>query len=339
MSFIAPRNTTPLYREAGVDIEEGEAFVKALAPFTGSTSSKGAACELGGFGGVFDIKATGYKDPLLIASTDGVGTKLLLAIQANQLDGLGQDLVAMCANDIVAQGAKPLFFLDYLACGKLEQARHTNLIKGISEACASIGCALIGGETAEMPRLYRAKDFDLAGFALGAVEREQLLPNSEAQADDVVLGLASDGVHANGFSLVHKILEANSDLSNDKEFIAELLTPTRLYVKSVLAVLRDNNAVRGIAHITGGGLVNNLPRALTDPKNLTIEVDYSSWQMPALFARLQEAGGITAEEMHTVFNCGIGMALIVAKNEAEQIGAQLESLGEKVFAIGRVRKG
>ena len=320
------------YKRAGVDIAAGDAFVKALTPFVGKSSRKGAACDLGGFGGVFDIGAAGYKDPLLVAATDGVGTKLMLAQQAGYFGGLGQDLVAMCVNDIIAQGAEPLFFLDYLACGKLEADKLTEIVKGISEACIASGCALIGGETAEMPQLYKKEDFDLAGFAVGAVERTALLPNDSAKAGDIVLGLASDGVHANGFSLVRKILSDNKITDR----IDELLTPTRLYVKPVLEVLRAGSKVRGIAHITGGGLTENIPRALQN-KNLQIEIDYTSWQVPEIFCFLQEKGNVSTEELHSVFNCGIGLALIVAKDEADKIKTHFEKLGEKVFSIGQVR--
>lgn len=328
-----------LYKKSGVNIAKGQQFVSAIANLVTQTNRKGVDYEnegakFGGFGSVFDLKATGYKDPLLVASTDGVGTKLLLAQAANKLDCLGQDLVAMCVNDLIAQGAEPLFFLDYIACGSLDIDKMQKIVAGISDACTKSGCALIGGETAEMPQLYKNDDFDLAGFTVGAVERSKLLPKNNAETGDIVLGLASSGIHANGFSLVRKILGDNN-LSSDKTLLEKLLSPTRLYVKPILEILHHNFKVCGIAHITGGGLIENLPRALIG-KQHKIKIDYKGWQLPEIFSYLQNKGGISDEEMRNVFNCGIGMALIVAEQEAVEVKNQLEKLGEKIFTIGEI---
>ncbi|MBI1774817.1 MAG: phosphoribosylformylglycinamidine cyclo-ligase [Proteobacteria bacterium] len=328
------------YRKAGVDIDAGEALVQAIKPLTRSTKRPGADGEIGGFGAAFDPRAAGYKDPILIASTDGVGTKLKIAIDTGILDTVGIDLVAMCVNDLVVQGAEPLIFLDYFATGRLEVPAARAVIAGIAEGCRQAGCALIGGETAEMPGLYAAKDFDLAGFSVGAVERDQVIDGSKAEAGDIVLGLASSGLHSNGFSLVRRVVEA-SDFAYDApapfaagETLARaLLAPTRIYVKPCLAAIRaGKGAIKGLAHITGGGLIENPPRSYPDA--LGLHLDFAAWQIPPVFRWLQRTGGIEPREMARTFNCGIGMVLIVAATEAEAAATVLAAAGETVLKIG-----
>ena len=326
------------YSDAGVDIDAGTALVEAIKPAAKRTARTGTLSGLGGFGALFDLKAAGFSDPILVAATDGVGTKLRIAIDSGLLETVGIDLVAMCVNDLICQGAEPLFFLDYLATGKLDVQSATAIIGGIAKGCELSGCALIGGETAEMPGMYHGDDFDLAGFAVGAMERGAALPAGVAEGD-VLIGLASDGLHSNGFSLVRKIV-AQTGLSwadpapfaNDTLGHA-LLTPTRLYVKSTLAAL-DLGGVHALAHITGGGLTENLPRVL--PDHLGADIDLDAWQKPPVFNWLiQEAGLADAEALKT-FNCGIGLILVVDRARAEDIAAALTGAGELATVIGHV---
>ncbi|MGC8524462.1 MAG: phosphoribosylformylglycinamidine cyclo-ligase [Acidibrevibacterium sp.] len=327
------------YRAAGVDIAAGEALVDAIKPAAAATKRAGVLGRLGGFGALFDLKAAGFHDPILVASTDGVGTKLTLAIETGRQDGIGIDLVAMCVNDLVVQGAEPLFFLDYFATGRLETKAAARLIAGIARGCTESGCALVGGETAEMPGLYAPGDYDLAGFAVGAAERGHLLPEGVA-VGDTVIGLAASGVHANGFSLVRRIIaESGARLEAPPPFAAEaatlgeaLLTPTRLYVKPVLALHRAG-LLKAAAHITGGGLPGNLPRVL--PAGTVAALDAGAWSVPAVFRWLAAAGSVSTEEMLRVFNCGIGMALVVA--DAAAALERLETLGEVARVIGRIK--
>jgi phosphoribosylformylglycinamidine cyclo-ligase len=322
------------YADAGVSIATGNALVKAIGPLAKSTARPGADAELGGFGGIFDLKAAGYQDPLLVAANDGVGTKLKLAIELGRHDGVGIDLVAMCANDLIVQGAEPLFFLDYYATGRLDNEVAAAVVASIAEGCRLAGCALIGGETAEMPGMYADGDYDLAGFCVGAVERSELLTGSRVAPGDVILGLASSGVHSNGFSLVRKIIaEREWDIFADG-LGDRLLTPTRIYVRPLLPVI---SRIHGLAHITGGGLLENIPRVLSD--NCHAVVSTESWQLPPIFAVLQEGGEIAASEMARTFNCGIGMVAIVAETDAESVEQQLEKAGETVHRIGRIQSG
>ncbi|MDF2232935.1 phosphoribosylformylglycinamidine cyclo-ligase [Albimonas sp. CAU 1670] len=329
------------YRDAGVDIDAGDALVKRIGPAAASTRRPGVADALGGFGGLFDLKAAGFQDPVLVAATDGVGTKLRIAIDTGHLDGVGVDLVAMCVNDLICQGAEPLFFLDYFATGKLSVDEAARVVEGIAAGCRTAGCALIGGETAEMPGMYAAGDFDLAGFAVGAAERGQTLP-AQAQPGDVVLGLASDGVHSNGFSLVRRVAdhagltwESGSPFSEGTLGEA-LLTPTRIYVRPALAAFRAGG-VRGFAHITGGGLTENLPRVL--PEGLGARLDLAAWTLPPVFAWLRDAGGLEEAELLRVFNCGIGLCIVVAPDRAEALSALLTEEGETVFRLGEIAEG
>ena len=331
------------YAGAGVDIQAGNALVKAIAPLARATARPGADATLGGFGGFFDLKAAGYRDPLLVAANDGVGTKLKLAIESNRHDGVGIDLVAMCANDLIVQGAEPLFFLDYFATGKLEPKVAEQVIASIAEGCKRAGCALIGGVTAEMPGMYAAGDYDLAGFCVGAVERDQALTGDKVKAGDVILGLASTGIHSNGFSLVRRLasdkawkLDRPALFDPDRLLIDALLEPTRIYVKSLLPVVRDGR-VRALAHITGGGLLENIPRVL--PGDLHAVVDADSWPQPRLMAFLQAQGNIEPEEFARTFNCGIGMILIVSEDDAKNVTQAIENEGETVWTIGRIESG
>jgi phosphoribosylaminoimidazole synthetase len=329
--------TSLSYKAAGVDIDAGNELVNRIKPFAKATKRIGADSDLGGFGALFDLKKCNFKDPVLVSSTDGVGTKLKVAIEVGKHDTIGIDLVAMSVNDLVVQGAEPLFFLDYFACSKLEVDVASDVIKGIAEGCKQAGCALIGGETAEMPGMYTAGDYDLAGFAVGAVERDQILPR-ETKAGDVLLGLASSGVHSNGYSLARYILKQNSlDFSSpafDGKTVGEaLLTPTKIYVKSCLEALKTRK-VKALSHITGGGLTENLPRVLT--KGTTPKIDYKSWKRPEIFNFLQKLGNVTDEEMHRTFNCGIGMVLVVEKQHADEVKKVLEKAGEEVSVIGEL---
>jgi len=328
------------YRAAGVDIDAGNALVEAIKPLARATARRGADAGLGGFGALFDLKAAGFRDPILVSTTDGVGTKLKVAIAAGRHETIGIDLVAMCVNDLIVQGAEPLFFLDYFATGKLDVVTGRTIIAGIAEACGAVGCALVGGETAEMPGMYAAGDYDLAGFAVGAVERDAVLTGAGVAAGDVVLGLASSGLHSNGFSLVRRIVEgAGLDYRAPAPFapglgLAEaLLAPTRLYVKSCLAALQIGG-IRALAHITGGGLVENIPRVL--PKTLAAELDAASWTLPPVFRWLAETAGLDHLEMARTFNCGIGMVAVVAAPAAERVSQCLAEAGETVFRIGSI---
>ncbi|SDC84548.1 phosphoribosylformylglycinamidine cyclo-ligase [Sphingomonas sp. YR710] len=331
---------TYTYAKAGVSIAAGNALVKAIAPLAKATRRPGADADLGGFGGFFDLRAAGYTDPLLVAANDGVGTKLKLAIDSDRHDGVGIDLVAMCVNDLIVQGAEPLFFLDYFATGRLVGGVAERVIAGIAEGCKIAGCALIGGETAEMPGMYADGDYDLAGFCVGAVERDQALTGNKVEAGDVILGLASSGVHSNGFSLVRRLaadrgwkLNRPALFDQDMLLIEALLAPTRIYVKSLLPLVRSGK-VRAMAHITGGGLLENIPRVL--PDHLHADVDADLWEQPRLMAFLQAQGNIEPEEMARTFNCGVGMAVIVAEADAAAVSAALVDAGETVFTIGSI---
>ncbi len=331
------------YAQAGVSIAAGNALVRAIAPLARATRRPGADADLGGFGGMFDLKAAGFVDPLLVAANDGVGTKLKLAIEWDRHEGVGVDLVAMCVNDLIVQGAEPLFFLDYYASAKLDAAIAERVVASIAEGCKQAGCALIGGETAEMPGMYADGDYDLAGFCVGAVERENVLTGREIAAGDVMLGLASSGVHSNGFSLVRRLaadrgwkLDRPALFDQDRLLIDHLMAPTRIYVASLLPLLRERR-IKGLAHITGGGLLENIPRVLPDDVHAVVDAD--AWPQPRLMAFLQAQGQIEPEEMARTFNCGIGMVAIVAADEAEAVTAALEAAGETVFAIGHVEAG
>ena len=329
------------YADAGVDIDAGNALVERIKPAAATTARPGVMAGLGGFGALFDLKAAGYADPILVAATDGVGTKLRVAIETGLLDGVGRDLVAMCVNDLVCQGAEPLFFLDYFATGKLEVAAAARVIEGIAAGCRDAGCALVGGETAEMPGMYSGGDFDLAGFAVGAMERGTALP-AGVTAGDVLLGVASSGVHSNGYSLVRRVV-AGTGLGWEAPapfgpgtLGAALSLPTRIYVRAALAAIRAGG-VHGLAHVTGGGLTENLPRVL--PEGLGAAVDLDAWELPAVFGWLREAGGIADAEMLKTFNCGVGLVAAVAADRAEALAAVLREAGEQVAVIGRVESG
>jgi phosphoribosylformylglycinamidine cyclo-ligase len=330
-------NVSLSYRDAGVDIDAGDALVEAIKPFCKRTMREGVLGSIGGFGGLFEISKK-FKEPVLVSGTDGVGTKLKLAFMLNRHDTVGIDLVAMSVNDILVQGAEPLFFLDYFACGKLDVPTATDVIKGVARGCELAGCALIGGETAEMPSMYPAGEYDLAGFAVGAVEKSKIIDGGTIAPGDVVLGLASSGVHSNGYSLVRKILEvAKPDLDADfhgRPLADVLMEPTRIYVKPLLALMASMD-VKGMVHITGGGLVENVPRVLQP--HLTAVLDSAAWTMPPLFRWLQQHGGVADAEMHRVFNCGIGMIVIVAEADADAALAQLTAAGESVTRIGVIR--
>ncbi|SMD09296.1 phosphoribosylformylglycinamidine cyclo-ligase [Rhizobium sp. RU36D] len=329
------------YSDAGVDIDAGNLMVEKIKPAVRSTRRPGADGEIGGFGGLFDLKAAGFTDPVLVAANDGVGTKLKIAIDAGIHDTVGIDLVAMCVNDLVVQGAEPLFFLDYFATGKLDPDQGAAIVGGIAAGCREAGCALIGGETAEMPGMYSHGDYDLAGFAVGAAERGQLLPSGDIAEGDVILGLASSGVHSNGFSLVRKIVElsgltwdAPAPFADGQSLGAALLTPTRIYVKPLLKTIRETNAIKALAHITGGGFPENIPRVL--PKHLAAEIDLAAIAPPKVFSWLSATGGVAATEMLRTFNCGVGMIVVVAAADAERVTASLTEGGETVFPLGRM---
>lgn len=328
------------YSDAGVDIDAGNLMVEKIKPHVRSTRRPGADGEIGGFGGLFDLKAAGFTDPVLVAANDGVGTKLKIAIDANKHDTVGIDLVAMCVNDLVVQGAEPLFFLDYFATGKLDPDQGAAIVAGIASGCREAGCALIGGETAEMPGMYSGGDYDLAGFAVGAAERGQLLPAGDISEGDVILGLASSGVHSNGYSLVRKIV-ALSGLAWDapapfgQGTLADLLmTPTRIYVKPLLKAIRETGAIKALAHITGGGFPENIPRVL--PKHLAAEIDLDAIKAPKVFSWLAQTGGVAANEMLRTFNCGVGMIVVVPADKAAEIASVLTDEGETVFTLGRM---
>jgi len=329
------------YAQAGVDIDAGNALVERIKPAAKRTDRPGTMGGLGGFGALFDLKAAGFSDPVLVAATDGVGTKLKIAIDTGLVDTIGIDLVAMCVNDLVCQGAEPLLFLDYFATGKLDVDQATRIINGIAEGCAQSGCALVGGETAEMPGMYHGKDFDLAGFAVGAMERGTHLPQG-VMAGDVLLGLASNGVHSNGYSLVRKVVERAGLAWDDPCPFAEgsvgqvLLAPTRLYVKQALAAIRAGG-VHGLAHITGGGLTENLPRVL--PEGLGATIDLTSWPLPPVFGWMAGVAGFDQAELLKTFNSGIGMIAVVAADRAEALATLLRAEGETVYTLGHVTKG
>ena len=328
------------YKRAGVDIDAGNALVEAIKPLARATSRPGADGELGGFGGLFDLKAAGFDDPVLVAGTDGVGTKLKIAQATGRHDGIGIDLVAMCVNDLVVQGAEPLFFLDYFATGRLEGAVAEEVVASIAEGCRQAGCALIGGETAEMPGMYPAGEYDLAGFAVGAVERRELLTGAQIAPGDQLLGLASDGIHSNGFSLVRKIVEdAGLDYAAPAPFepgrsLAEaLLEPTRIYVRPCLDALRGGG-LKGLSHITGGGLIDNPPRVL--PAGMAVRIDTDCWPLPPVFRWLADAGGLPSTELARSFNCGIGMIAVVAPERSAALAEMFAAAGETVYSIGDV---
>lgn len=331
--------STITYSDAGVQIDIGDRLVDAIKPLCKSTARPGGNAEIGGFGGLFDLKAAGYTDPILVAGTDGVGTKLKVAVLAGVHDTVGIDLVAMSVNDILVQGAEPLFFLDYYATGKLEPAEATAVIAGIAEGCRQAGCALIGGEMAEMPSMYAAGDYDLAGFAVGAVERGQVLPRPTMKEGDVILGLASNGLHSNGFSLVRKVVETTGAdwlapppfYSTFPRLCDAVLAPTRIYVKTLLPFLREPRLrIKALAHITGGGVVDNVSRVV--PASLKAEIDTRSWIIPPIFQWLERS--VARAEMNRTFNCGVGMVVICAQEDAAGLKADLEAAGEKVFSIG-----
>lgn len=329
------------YSDAGVDIDAGNLMVEKIKPAVKSTRRPGADGEIGGFGGLFDLKAAGFKDPILVAANDGVGTKLKIAIDADIHDTVGIDLVAMCVNDLVVQGAEPLLFLDYFATGKLDPDQGAAIVQGIAAGCREAGCALIGGETAEMPGMYSKGDYDLAGFAVGAAERGELLPAGDIAEGDVILGLSSSGVHSNGFSLVRKIVsisgldwDAPAPFADGKKLGEALLTPTRIYVKPLLKAIRETGALKALAHITGGGFPENIPRVL--PKHLAAEIDLEAIEVPAVFSWLAKTGGVEAKEMLRTFNCGVGMIVVVSAENAEKVTEVLTAQGETVFPLGRM---
>jgi phosphoribosylformylglycinamidine cyclo-ligase len=339
--MAAERRKGLTYAEAGVDIDAGNAMVEAIKPLVRATRRPGADAEIGGFGGLFDLKAAGFRDPVLVAANDGVGTKVKVAIEADIHDTIGIDLVAMCVNDLVVQGAEPLFFLDYFAVGKLAPETGVAVVKGIAEGCRRAGCALIGGETAEMPGLYAADDYDLAGFAVGAAERGTLLPRSDIEPGDVLLGFPSSGLHSNGFSLVRRIVrDAGLRWSDAAPFerarrLGEaLLEPTRIYVKPLLAAIRATGAIKALAHITGGGFPDNIPRVL--PKGLAADLDLNAIPVPPVFGWLATAGGVAEAEMLRTFNCGIGMIAIVPPGEVDAVTRALRDAGERPVAIGEI---
>lgn len=331
------------YAKAGVNIAAGNALVKAIGPMAKATARPGADAELGGFGGFFDLKAAGYNDPLLVAGNDGVGTKVKLAIDHDRHDKIGIDLVAMCVNDLIVQGAEPLFFLDYFATGRLDNGVAERVVAGIADGCKIAGCALIGGETAEMPGMYADGDYDLAGFCVGAVERGEQLTGDRVAAGNVLLGLASSGVHSNGYSLVRRLaadkgwkLDRPALFDNERLLIDYLIEPTRIYVKSLLPFIRSGR-INALAHITGGGLLENVPRVL--PKGLHARIDADSWEQSRLMAFLQAQGNIEPEEMARTFNCGIGMILSVEPEEADSLSADLTAAGETVYRVGEIVAG
>lgn len=337
----SPRPGGLTYADAGVDIDAGEMLVDAIKPLAKSTARPGSEPSLGGFGALFDLKAAGFVDPLVVTTTDGVGTKLKIAIETGRHDGVGVDLVAMCVNDLLAQGAEPLLFLDYFATGRLEIESARRVIAGIAEGCRQAGCALVGGETAEMPGMYAGGDYDLAGFSMGAVERGHALPYLDRQsAGDVIIGIASSGPHANGYSLIRKIVEASglgwgddAPFARDHSLAQALMTPTRIYVKPVLPLMKAG-LVKGAAHITGGGLIENPPRCIAS--GLKAEFDWDAWPLPPVFRWLAETGGVEAHEMRRTFNCGVGFILVVAPENAEPVLAALLNAGEAAFVCGQL---
>ena len=339
-----PQNLTPnglSYKHAGVDIDAGNALVEAIKPAVRSTRRSGADAEIGGFGGLFDLKAAGFIDPILVAANDGVGTKLKIAIDTGNHSTIGIDLVAMCVNDIIVQGAEPLFFLDYFATGKLDVATGTAIVQGIAEGCRIAGCALIGGETAEMPGMYHDKDYDLAGFAVGAAERGTLLPRNDLRPGDAMVAIASSGVHSHGFSLVRKIVEISgidwylpAPFDPGRSLSGALLTPTRIYVKPILSALKAGLGLKALAHITGGGFIDNIPRVL--PDTLAAHINLSAVSVPKVFGWLARVGGMSEREMLRTFNCGVGMICVIAPDEADRLVAHLTEQGETAAVVGRI---
>ncbi|GJE42654.1 phosphoribosylformylglycinamidine cyclo-ligase [Methylobacterium soli] len=339
--MTAERNEGMTYAGAGVDIDAGNAMVETIKPLVRATRRPGADAEIGGFGGLFDLKAAGFRDPILVAANDGVGTKVKIAIETGRHDTIGIDLVAMCVNDIIVQGAEPLFFLDYFATAKLVPGVGADIVRGIAAGCRQAGCALIGGETAEMPGLYDGQDYDLAGFSVGAAERGTLLPRDGIAPGDVVLGLASSGVHSNGFSLVRRIVErtglgwdAPAPFWPGRSLGEALLEPTRIYVKPLLAALKVNDGIKALAHITGGGFPDNLPRVLPDGVGISIDLD--AVRPPPVFGWLAREGGVAEAEMLRTFNCGIGMVVVSAPDKAEAVEAALAQAGEAPVRLGRI---
>ena len=334
-----PNNAAGLsYRDAGVDIDAGDQLVENIKPYAKRTMRPEVLSGIGGFGGLVEISKK-YKEPVLVSGTDGVGTKLKLAFELNRHDTVGVDLVGMSVNDILVQGAEPLFFLDYFACGKLDVAAATEVIKGIAQGCEQAGCALIGGETAEMPGMYPVGEYDLAGFAVGVVEKARIITGADIKPGDIVLGMASNGAHSNGYSLVRKIIERSKpDLSakfdGDRTLSDVIMAPTRIYVKPLLALMQSLT-IKGMAHITGGGITENVPRVL--PSSVVADIDSKSWQMPKLFHWLREQGNVAEQEMYRTFNCGIGMVVIVAASDADKAISQLQAAGESVTRIGVIR--
>ena len=332
------------YRDAGVDIDAGNRLVDLIKPLVKATARPGADAEIGGFGGIFDLKRAGFKDPLLVAATDGVGTKLKLAIESNKHDTIGIDLVAMNVNDLIVQGAEPLLFLDYFACGKLLPDTAADVVRGIAEGCQEAGCALIGGETAEMPGIYKDGDYDLAGFSLGAVEREKLLPKKDVKPGDILLGIPSSGVHSNGFSLVRKVvsvsgadLQGLAPFDRSRSLVDALLVPTRIYVKSALSALKSNDGIKALCHITGGGFIDNIPRVL--PKGMAAKVDLDEIHALPVFQWLAREGNIEEAEMLRTFNCGIGLIVVAAKQKAQAVMDAFKHAGERIAPIGEVGAG
>lgn len=337
------QSTGLTYADAGVDIDAGNLMVEKIKPHVRSTRRAGSDTEIGGFGGLFDLKAAGFNDPILVAANDGVGTKLKIAIESNCHDTVGIDLVAMCVNDLIVQGAEPLFFLDYYATGKLNADQGAAIVAGIADGCRQAGAALIGGETAEMPGMYSDGDYDLAGFAVGAAERGRLLPSQDLQEGDVILGLSSSGLHSNGFSLVRRIVEksglnwqSESPFSLNEKLGEALLEPTRIYVKSLLNAIRKHATIKALAHITGGGFPENIPRVL--PKTLAAQINLSAIKVPPVFSWLAKTGGVDEKEMLRTFNCGVGMILVVAANDAANIIDTLQQEGETVVTLGSMTK-
>jgi phosphoribosylformylglycinamidine cyclo-ligase len=334
----SPNNDSLSYRDAGVDIDAGDRLVENIKPFAKRTMRPEVLSGIGGFGGLVEISKK-FREPVLVSGTDGVGTKLKLAFELNRHDTVGIDLVAMSVNDILVQGAEPLFFLDYFACGKLDVEAATEVIKGIAYGCEQSGCALIGGETAEMPGMYPVGEYDLAGFAVGVVEKSKIITGNDIKPGDVVLGLASNGAHSNGYSLVRKIIERshpdlNAKFDGERTLADCIMAPTRLYVKPLLALMQTLT-VKGMAHITGGGITENVPRVL--PQNVVADIDSKAWQMPKLFDWLREGGNVAPQEMYRTFNCGIGMVVIVSLADTAKAISQLQAAGEKVFQIGLIR--
>ncbi len=343
MTKKVDQDSSYTYAKAGVSIDAGNALIKAIAPLAKATARPGANAELGGFGGFFDLKAAGYTDPLLVAANDGVGTKVKLAIDHDLHETIGIDLVAMCVNDLIVQGAEPLFFLDYFATGRLENGVAERVVTGIAEGCKMSGCALIGGETAEMPGMYADGDYDLAGFCVGAVERSEALVGEEVSAGDILIGLSSSGVHSNGYSLVRRLasdkdwaLQESAPFDDSRTLIDALIAPTRIYVKSLLPIIRDKK-INALAHITGGGLLENIPRVL--PEGCHAIIDSSAWKLPALMTFLQEQGNIETQEMAKTFNCGMGMVIAVTSSNVDSVMAALIAADEEPTIIGEIING